>query len=305
MIIRNPSTEQILVRSLGLPIPANTDIDISELFSDEELKNSTDFLEYLANGTLISISDTGLVHSPSEALKEIYNTIILEKVNDDDKRVAVQSTAMPQKKNTKFYAQLKGVSDDKENKKRDTGGDPFLFDISSSDTEIVRDIPFLVEDEYIYMYKGFFSFIDAGFGNTVSLAIIASPVEYVETAGGNYDIDEDNKLFYSEGTGTIEITSSPTLVLNKDATGHWNYENSELTPNLDQTGLYDIYVVEKEVDRFIDRFNIIGTVYNFEVDTTEVARIYPGYFLRISIDNSIANVFKFVANILLFRERTV
>jgi hypothetical protein len=220
-----------------------------------------------------------------------------------------------------FYTCWTNAGDDLEDETRGTGT-TICLDIKSTDTIVSVDLSFLSASENIYIYEAYLAWENAGFCDEILAEVWAAPSPIFEMENGDYNADPVSKEItpaYPPNTGNCTLAGMPTFVrcsnwqMNDPLqwNGWWDLLVDEETGaqypafNMQQKGQYDWYTVELLIFRFV-KFSVFGTNYHPVVLLSQdVELIPPNYFIRITaVNNSLTN-WKFVGNIVIFREHTV
>jgi hypothetical protein len=211
---------------------------------------------------------------------------------------------MPFHKDKKFFAQFRGYCDDVASGARNTGGNPLLLNVLSTDQKKSVDMRYLNREEDIFLAQGWLGWENAGWGDSVSYSVMAEATPVAPQAGGDYSLDGD-RLLYSPGGGTHAIAGNVTLVTSRFRRGYWDLNNDGgLTPNPAQKGKFDIFTREVLVEQYVDRFLVYGSSGLMSITGDNVARVPPGYFVRVTANNESGTDWKVWGNLLFYREKT-
>ena len=168
---------------------------------------------------------------------------------------------------TNTFAYFTGVADDVPNNKVGQGT-PLIFSVQPGQTQSIK-LSFV---ELIYFIDGSITFQNAALGSYLDQGVwVPAGMPFpAPTNHGNYDVS---------------------------ATG-------ALVPNATGTGAYYVLPTDTLVNTFINKYSIFGSG-TIDIGTTDVARLYQGWYMELSIYNaSTTDVLQAVINMHIFRMRT-
>lgn len=186
-------------------------------------------------------------------------------------------------------------------------GDDIIIEVAAEDTIKYIDLKFgnYSHGELVYLAGGAFQWEDTVFGNFLSCYVMASPTPVQQIVDLNFNVDQYNRLYaVAPGTGTHGLAGSPTFIQNFRKKGYWDL-SPEWTPVFrpDGEGLFDWFIVEREVARFVNRLPLFGTESKgLQMSSPETSHLPPGCFVRVICHNSSGNAWKIAGSLMMYRE---
>lgn len=293
-IVENITGEDIELVDIGITVPAG---GIYDLLSrrKEVIINSKDLLQNIATGNLVvqkdPLADPIEYYTTVDAIHALYDFYESMPKSQDEFKLAVHQSAKPSRKDSPhgYNTHWAGAGDDPVN--HVLGGGPLaqLSMIPGNATETL-DIEFDPLFGRIFILHGYVGYHGAGLGDSFSVTAVAKATPLQQFVDLDLELDGD-KIRLAEGgpgTGTHGFGGIPTLVPNLISAGWWNYSDIYgLTPSLDQTGTFDIYQVEVDVDRFMNRIPVYGDNHvTASLEAADYSELAPGYLLRIKAYNN-------------------
>lgn len=225
----------------------------------------------------------------------------------DGKKLAVHTSYKPTVDNV-TYVVWTSAGDD-----INTGiigdGDILELELEPGKPEVHIDVKFNQSlNGRVWLHEGYLKFENGGKGDYIEGKIIseATPLQTVV----NLDLTvSDNWIIPApDGNGTHGFADPSKIVLisrsfTKD--GDWDFDGTNLIPNLSSTGKYKISTTERIVHKYINKIPCRGTCSTyFSMSSDETAEIFENYFLQISAFN-VSNTSWFSSVILeIYREKT-
>lgn len=269
-----------------------------------------------ASGTTLTLSFAAALNSGEEvALESVIATHVPNDTyvaiselpkSPETGKIAMHASAKPlQEKQT--YAVWAGAGDDMA-----TGGagdGPLLsFFMTPGVPAVSVDIKFHPNNGKVWINEGYFKFDGAGAGDTISAFVMAPPTSMQTVANLNMVIVDDWVKFApgGPGTGTHGLAATPVLIprsFSRD--GDWDYDGTNLLPNMTGTGGYKISTIERVYHKYINRIPLYGsshTYVNMASDDT-AGMPYP-YFIRVTCTNASNGTWNLQAFMEIYRERT-
>lgn len=220
-------------------------------------------------------------------------------------KLQIHESSRPDTKNKQYISCWSSTGDDVVNHVL-WGGNSVNIVVDENDTEKYADMKFDPVFGDTWVREGYASWQNVAFGSMISVSVYAEKTN-LQTSFGLNLILEGDLIKYSPsgpGTGTHGFASAPVLVPNYFSNGWWDYDDIlGLQPNLSGSGKFDIYNVEKEIMRFINKVYINGTNYNyFRLESKDICKVVYPYFLRFKFTNVPGNSAKILFFASLFRE---
>jgi hypothetical protein len=221
-------------------------------------------------------------------------------------KIAMHASAKPLQ-SQQTYAVWAGAGDDMTT--AGPGEGPLLsFFMTPGVPSVSVDIKFHPNNGKVWINEGYFKFDGAGAGDTISATVMA-PATAVQTVANKNMIIEDGWIKFAPGgpgTGTHGFAATPVLIpRNFSRDGHWDFDGTNLLPNLTNTGQYKISNVEQVYHKYINRIPVYGsshTYVNMASDDT-AGMPYP-YFIRVTCANASNGTWNLQAFMEIYREKT-
>jgi len=290
--VKNITDQDIMIGDIGVLVEKNSTRDLSNIGSNQ-LANSDDLLTYLVGGQLVGNDGTTDLNV-GDAVDMFRDYQQKFRLDDDDKVVV-----LPSHSTILQYNVISSFGDDVDKDIRG-GGEPFRIAIAADQTCVYKEFKF-VDDDVIFL-KGAISFEDAGWGDYVSIFIVANPTPLMDSTAAWLSVLEDDRIVADYVSGTKTLAGDPVLCPNFENEGYWNYDTTTgLTFVSDTTGAYDMYAVEHDVAEVI-KISVYGTSYGFNHIETDKLEVLPaGYFLRASVYNESGTSWKVWGYLAMYR----
>jgi len=228
------------------------------------------------------------------------------------KQLSVHSSTKPEVNGKEFFLQWTGAGDDVTNGIIGEG-ELLSFSLTPTDASISKEIRFDPQFGDTYIHEGYAKWyhdlnVSNGAGDYMSAMIVSDPTQLQTVASLDCVIVNDWVKYApgGAGTGTHGFAATPILVprgFSKD--GDWDYDGTNLTPNLLGTGGYNISSVERIVHRYINKIPMCFTSNSFNrLTSDETAYLPPGYFIRVTAFNVSASNWNCAFMFEVYRERT-
>lgn len=228
----------------------------------------------------------------------------------DGKKLAVHSSPKPDVDGSVTYAVWTGSGDDVDSDPPILGGGDLLcFNCVSGTATVSKNVKFdHAAFGRIWIHEAYLKFTGGGIADYISSEVVAS-ASALQTSV-NLDLVLDNDLVKyapgGAGTGTHGFAATPVLIpktFSKD--GNWDYDGTNLTPNLTGTGGYDISIVDVPVHRFVNKIPCFGTCETyFSMTSDETAEIPSGYYMTITVYNNSDTNWNASVIMEIYREKT-
>ena len=254
---------------------------------------------------------------PLKGWRHLEGTLAFPISDIDNTKVAVHTSYKPVVPGITTYAVWTGAGDDIAN--GEVGqGDLLHFCMGAGSPKpaagevVSKEIRFLENAGRVWIHEGYLKFTGAGEDDYMTSAIVA-PATQLQTSV-NLDLElvgspATEVVFASggAGTGTHGFAATPVLIprtFSKD--GNWDFDGTDLTPNVAGTGNYSISTVEVDIHRYINKIPCFGdnsTYFSMSSDETSEL-VYP-YYVRVDVHNKSGNTWHLSALLEIYRERTV
>lgn len=301
-IITNNNDYEVSINDLGIVVTASGgQIDLLDSSSSEEIAQSDDLITLVASGT-ISVSDGENSYGVADAVRFLHGitqefsfdeegklkTKLAENPTSYDKKIIVH--ASPRPLSPKTYTHYMGRGDDLSSSLHGEGDQQFAITCSGAYQE--ADFYF-ISDGQVYMRGAAFGWENCAWGTEVSAEMFSSPTElYVAESGNIYKVDGYHRIYYDADDGDYSFAGNPIPVPALDANGnpegYWDVsaDGLSISPNTTQSGGYNLYDIEVQVARFVQKIPLYGNNYALKsLESDDVEYLPPGYFMRMKIWN--------------------
>jgi hypothetical protein len=303
-IIKNNSAQEIMIVELGQIIPVGEEIDLVLAHTLDVIARCDSLVPLIASGE--AVFNDGLTdYAVADAIRTLMNIEVpravdasgYQKVHIDgnpltyDNKVIVHSSPRPL--TPKTYTHYMGRGDDLGSSLH--GESDVQFAMTCTGTYAEADFKF-ISDGMVYMRGAAFGWENCAWGVEVSAEMYADYTPLYEAPSNNlFEVDAYRRIYMpNEGGvptgGTYSFAGNPVPVPALDANGlpcgHWDSDGLSLTYNPTVSGAYDLYDVEVQVARFVQKIPMYGTNYTLKsLESDDVEYIPPGYFMRMRIWN--------------------
>jgi hypothetical protein len=246
-------------------------------------------------------------------------------------KVAVHSSPKPELEGTETFVVWTGAGDDP-NATDGCGlgeGDLLNFLMTIGIPEVTKDVIWnQAAFGRVWIHEAYLKFTNGGNGDYITAYVMSKPsnildaatVAALEGAGqlplGAVSLDlvqheEDETRFKmapdGPGTGTHGFGGTPVLVPHTfTKNGDWDFDGTNLLPNLTGTGSFTIHNVEKICHKYVNKVPCFGTCATyFMMSSDETAEIRDGYFARITCYNKSNTNWQASVLMEIYREQTV
>ncbi len=330
LLVENQTVLDIVMKDLGITIPASGTYDVLSKGRDR-VATSDKLLSKMVSGDVKLIKDElanpYTYYPTTEAIRLLTGVSAAAAMNDEGelltnmpslqsevgkKKLWVHNSAKPEVDGKQFYVQYTGASDDLVNNIVG-GGDPTIVVCEPGNPiEEVR-IEFCPEKGDTYIHEAYVMWEGAGWGDSFSVSIHSMPTQLQTIANKDLELENmgaGNFIKFAAGgpgTGTHGFAANPVLVKSVDNLGYWNYNSEDgLLPSMDRTGGFNIFDVDLEVNKFINRVPIFGTSTTYtRIESNDTAWVPPGYYLKVTTHNLSNNTWHLTLFMTLFREQTI
>lgn len=295
---------------------AGQDIDDGDTYVVEEseldlFRLSLDVMQAVANGDL-EVQNADIVFPDPVEGWNYFSGDNLPKSELDGTKLAVHSSPKPTVAGVRTYAVWTGCGDDIAG--NDIGDGPHVEFNSEVDTAQKHvDVEFLANAGRVWIHEGYLRFEGGGVGDYMSADIRAKATPLQTSVDLDYELVDNGKgsnwvklAAGGPGTGTHGFAGQPVLLPRSfSADGHWDYDGTNLTPNLAGTGGYHICDAEQVVHRYINRIPCQGSSYGyFTMSSNETTELPAGYYMRIIQHNVSNTVWNASVLMEIYRQRT-
>ncbi|NJO64944.1 MAG: hypothetical protein HC836_44580 [Richelia sp. RM2_1_2] len=312
-IVENITANDIELKDLGITILAGNTYDLSSK-PKSVIANSNNLAQQLGTGNLVVQKDPGATpieyYTTVEAIRALMDFHETMPKSTDSVKIAVHASAKPTNTSTgiPFNTHWTGAGDDVTNHVLGDGPMAFITNEVGVATKSV-DVEFDPLFGKVFILHGYIGFDSAGGGDYISATAVARATVLQQFVDLDFVIDNHKVKIASggPGTGTHGFGGTPTLVPNLTLTGHWNYSDIHgLTPSLDQTGAYDIYDIEVEVDRLMNKIPVFGDNHvTMSLEASDHSELAPGYYIKVTTHNVSNTAWRAWFFVEMYRERSV
>lgn len=260
----------------------------------------------------------------SQAEETTLNSIVADHIPDpvivdiaqlplstlDSKKLSVHPSYKPEVDGTTTYAVWVGAGDDTVSNPSILGeGDLLHFEMVPGVAQVSKDVKFdHAAFGRVWIHEAYMKFDNGGPGDYISGDVIAS-ASVVQTSVNLDLILDGDYIKYSPsgpGTGTHGFGGTPNLIPRTYSNdGSWDFDGTNLTPNLTDTGQYNISTVDTVVHRYVNRIPVTGSSPYFSMTSDETTELNPGYFLRITCHNVSDTTWNLSSMLEIYREQTI
>lgn len=292
-IVKNNSSVSKTIVDLGITIAAHDGIDLSLLYSQEQISNSKSLIQLISSTDLV-LNDGSIdlpIISALDAIRGYISTTPLMGAKD---KIRTYQSCRPL--GTKIC--FTGVGDNSANQYAVGGGQELYYEHyigDSTSTSIYID--FNCIENITYLYEGYASWQDCN-GDTMSFTVV--PKVTTVTAGTNtmYNVYGGYLVIPAAGNGTAQIADAdkklvpvvPSIDTGIITTpGYWNatwntttkqFENVTAAPA--GNGSYNMYSYEITGSTFCNRLPMFGTTTGWSLMDTSDAEMFP-HNMRVKI----------------------
>lgn len=245
---------------------------------------------------------------------DISQNVILGTVEDVYPRssvgdkIAVHSSPKPDVYGKTTYVVWTGAGDDLTTSP-DTigGGDLMIFSMTPGTPTVTKLVKFSPEFGDVWIHEAYLKFENAGVGDYIEAYVTASPTPLQTAANLNLYIDGDF-IKFTTGTPTATHGFAGTPVLLPRTFSHdgdWDYDGTDLTPNLSGTGAYKMSNIERRVHKFVNKIPCMGNCPTyFSMTSDETSYLPSGYFMEIVCHNVSNTTWTASVIMEIYREKT-
>lgn len=303
----------------------------------ESFKNAPQLFADVASGA-IQVGDgtntfTDVVAAWSWIRGDVSQVEVTQKTPALGGKVAVHSSPKPEIEGIETFVTWTGAGDDVSDPENPRIGEGDLLNFQMT---VGQQNPVVTKDVYwdqtnfgrVWIHEAYLKFTNGGNGDYISAYVMAKPTTIYDSAtvtaleaGGHVppgaitldlvlDNNDATKVLPAPdgpGTGTHGFGAAPALVPRTfSKTGAWDYDGFTLTPNLEGTGSFDIYTVEMEAHRYVNKVPCYGDCATyFMMSSDETAEIRNGYFVRIECFNNSGTNWQASVLMEIYRQRTI
>lgn len=269
-LIINTTNTVLNIDDIGVVIPPNETINISNVIEEVEMAKSNDLISLISIGSII-INDGLSNLDKSSAIRYITGHTIAG-VTDVSGKMRVHQTS----RKLGLRVNWSGVGDSQTSVTKIGGGQPFvmLHDIGEGQPEHVYIDYNMVANE-TWLHEGYVTWKDCHM-DTITLEMVPRVTEIQPGVNTNYNLYGGYMIIPASGNGTIDLVKNMThpndgLVFMPDGdlrekpTAFWNadynsstklYEN--ITPDPYGNGRYNMFSVEIIFARFLNAMPLLG-----------------------------------------------
>ncbi len=223
----------------------------------------------------------------------------------DNFRMAVHVSAKPVLPNKTTYVVWTGAGDDMVNNLIGDG-DLLQFNLVPGIPSQSIRAQFLPQHGRVWIHQGYIKFQDGGLGDYLEATVVAIATPIQTAAYLNLEIVGEWLVPSANGTHGFADPSKISLIprtFSKD--GYWDFDGTNLTPNLTGTGEYHISHIDQVIHRYVNKVPTRGICENYiPLTSHDTSEIPTNYCLELTAHN-VSNT-SWWADIILeiYRERT-
>lgn len=285
-----------------------------------EWANDTEVFASVGSGDLIVCTGMGISDDISDSVKAwnwvLGDTLPISQTLEG--KLAVHSSSKPEPNGIQTFAVWTGSGDDL------TDGVPAEDSIGNGDLLMFnmnydaggahttsKDVFFDPRHGRVWIHEAYLKFEGGGIMDNLTAMVMAPATALQQAASLDLEVSIDNWVTYATGgagTGTHGFAASPALVprpYSKD--GDWDWDGTNLTPNVTGTGGYKISDIERKVHQYFNKIPLNGssaTYFTMSSEETAELMAASGYFIRIDVRNESNTAWNVSVIMEIFRERT-
>jgi len=167
------------------------------------------------------------------------------------------------------------------------GGAKFTIDILSAESEKSIEGAFLPFETFIHGGSLFWEGDNSP--KSVTLEVVGAPTDLV--SGTTVDVDNDGKIFFvGQSNGNYDLGTNVCIIDNKTNSGHWDYIDYQLLPNMNNEGKYDLYNKEIVVAKLINSFDLLPSSHGSKtIESGNAWKVLPHYKFRLRVHDNSSN----------------
>ena len=229
-------------------------------------------------------------------------------------KLAVHASSKPEPTGVETFAVWTGSGDDvtEPDETLSLGaGELLAFNMTYGNAVVTKDVKFDPRHGGVWIHEAYVKFENGGVDDYLTADIIA-PATPLQQAANLDLVIADNWVTFAPGgtgTGTHGFGGTPILIprpFSKD--GDWDYDGTNLTPNMSGTGGYKISDIERVVSRYFNKIPLYGTSATYFTMSSEETAELPvslGFFIRINVHNVSNSNWNISIIMEIYRERTI
>ena len=228
-------------------------------------------------------------------------------------KIAVHASTKPQGPDLNTYSVWTGSGDDVSDPdpaNHQIGDGPILHFVMTEGTPVVTIEARFSHGRFgrTWIHEGYLKFTNGGAGDYIEAIVCCDGTPLQQAVDLDYNVSGDDWITYAgPGAGTHGLAGLPSLVprpFMKD--GDWDFDGTNLTPNMAGTGGYKMTSIKRGVHKFINKIPCSGTCSSyFSMTSDETAEIPAGFYLEISCHNVSNTAWEASAIFEMYRERTI
>lgn len=161
----------------------------------------------------------------------------------------------------------------------------------------------------VWIHEGYLKFENGGNGDHFIAEILSEPTPLQTLVNLDLVVDSNGIISYAgPGVGTHGWADATKIVLiprTFSKNGKWDYDGTNLTPNLSGTGEYNISTNEEIIHRYINKIPCRGSCNSyFSMTSNETTEIFENYFMRVTAVNASNTTWYATVLMEIYRERT-
>jgi hypothetical protein len=306
-IIKNTSDADIFITEIGQHILVGEELDLVNSYSTEEIARFDSLIPLVASG--IAVVNDGLAdYGVADGIRLLMDIEVPRSVDADgyqyihiagnplayDNKMIVYASPRPLAPKT--YTHYVGRGDDLQSSLHGESDVQFAITCSGAYEEV--DFKF-ISDGMVYIRGASFGWENCAWGTEVSAEMYSDLTPLYTAASGNlYDVNAYHRIYipmdeYGTPSGGLYSFAGnpvpvPALDANGNPTGYWDVSADGLSLSYNSTlsGAYDLYDVEVQVARFVQKIPLYGNNYSLKsLESDDVEYVPPGYFMRMRIWN--------------------
>lgn len=309
-IIKNTTASDIFLADFGNQLIEASGGDDTHTLVDEiyAITNSTQLFNLVNSGDIAVLDvDSNIIVDVLSAWKFLTDhpdELPLSELGD---KLAVHPSTKPTVAGKDFYLVWTGAGDDVTNHIIGEG-ELMGFELVPGTPSLSKEIRFDPQFGDVYIHEGYAKWNNGGAGDHMSAMIMSDPTLLQQVANLDLVVADDWVTYApgGAGTGTHGFAATPILVkrgFSKD--GDWDYDGTNLTPNVSGTGGYKISSIERTAHKYINRIPLCFTSGGYNrLTSDETAWLPPGYFIRVTAFNVSDTTWHCAFMFEVYRERT-
>lgn len=302
--LRNNTDSDIEIEDLSsfLITASGTEV-VTDYFSDGEITNSNDLIQYVGVSDIAVDSGSGYLE-PAAAIKKLMGMLEEVKLHDEyrDRSGKLRFHQTSRKLGTRIM--WTGIGDDPSDVTKVGGGETLTFNHQIGDQITkVKYIDFNIAENETWLHEGYITWSNAKL-DTLSLQMVPRTVTVSGVTGGDKTVYGGYLVVPTPpGHGNYEVVNDlsepngglvymPNNDLDEEPTAYWDADYNETThkyenivPNYTATGRYNIFSLEIVFAEFMRNIPFLGSGF-IALNSSDTDQVGHGMRLKMLAGNN-------------------